>query len=147
MKSDGPRVIMLEKGLSNMHQHNQSITTLYNMFKRPWDKYCLLRAPPAYDCGKCSCLVTHISTKVEKDSSIKFLLGLDDSYVSLRSQILMMSPIPLLSRIYSMLLQEESQRTMNQGVESLVMVTTANFRSTFPPATAQDRRWDTLKCK
>ena len=37
-------------------------------------------------------------------------MGLDDSYTNVRGQILLMQPLPLVSKAYSMLRQEEKQR-------------------------------------
>ncbi|GAV71504.1 UBN2_3 domain-containing protein, partial [Cephalotus follicularis] len=41
---------------------------------------------------------------------LQFLMGLNDSYGSIRSQILMMCPLPTVSQAYSMISQEESHR-------------------------------------
>jgi hypothetical protein len=37
-------------------------------------------------------------------------MGLDDSYTNIRGQILLMQPLPLVAKAYSMLRQEEKQR-------------------------------------
>lgn len=61
----------------------------------------------------------------QNDSVMNFLVGLNDSYASIRSQILLITPLPSLAKVYSLLLQEESQRhlqnTFQPSIESLAM--------------------------
>lgn len=40
-----------------------------------------------------------------------FLMGLNDSFTGIRGQMFMMKPLPTLNKSYSLLLQEESQRS------------------------------------
>ena len=47
---------------------------------------------------------------------MKFLVGLHDSYSAIRSQLLLQSPLPSMSRVFSLLLQEESQRSLTNAV-------------------------------
>lgn len=44
---------------------------------------------------------------------MKFFVGLDDSFVAIRSQLFLAKPFPPLAKVYSLLLQEESQRNIN----------------------------------
>ena len=45
-----------------------------------------------------------------EDCTMSFLMGLNDTYVAVQGQILHMDPIPLLSKLFSLLLQDEKQR-------------------------------------
>ena len=45
-----------------------------------------------------------------RDFMMKFLMGLNDSFSQVRSQVLLMDSIPSLSKVYSLLIQEETQR-------------------------------------
>ncbi|KAG6676552.1 hypothetical protein I3842_15G157400 [Carya illinoinensis] len=47
---------------------------------------------------------------------MKFLVGLHDSYSAMRSQLLLQSPLPSMSKVFSLLLQEESQRSLTNAV-------------------------------
>lgn len=40
----------------------------------------------------------------------QFLMGLSEQYTAIKGQLLLMNPQPTLSRAYSLLLQEETQR-------------------------------------
>nr|TKS02102.1 hypothetical protein D5086_0000166380 [Populus alba] len=46
---------------------------------------------------------------------MKFLVGLHDSYSSVRSQLLLQTPLPSMGRVFSLLLQEESQRSLTNA--------------------------------
>ena len=41
---------------------------------------------------------------------MSFLMGLNDTYSAVRGQILLINPIPPLSKVFSLLLQDEKQR-------------------------------------
>ena len=43
-----------------------------------------------------------------KESIMKFLMGVNDSFSQVRTQVLLMDPIPSLSKVYSLLIQEET---------------------------------------
>lgn len=70
------------------------------------------------ECGvmtNCTCeLPLKMSKLQEKDVAVKFLIGLDESYSAIKSQLLLQTPFPPLSKIYSLLLQEESQRLITK---------------------------------
>ena len=116
-RSVGPRVFHLEKSLSNFRQGANTISVYYGGFKKLWDEYVSLRPVSKCVCGGNA----EIVASQHSDGVIKFLVGLNDSYASIRSQILMQVPIPSLVKIYSILLQEEGQRGLtsyDHGVHS-----------------------------
>lgn len=47
---------------------------------------------------------------------IQFLLGLNDIFSSVRTNLLMCQPLPNLNVAYSVLLQEENQRSISDGL-------------------------------
>ena len=44
---------------------------------------------------------------------MKFLMGLNDSLAQVKAQILLMDPLPFVSKVYFLLIQEEMQRNVN----------------------------------
>ncbi|XP_031492934.1 uncharacterized protein LOC116259323 [Nymphaea colorata] len=44
---------------------------------------------------------------------MQFLMGLNDSYAAIRSQLLLMDLLPTIAKAYSLLIQEEKQRDVN----------------------------------
>ncbi|KAI3457340.1 hypothetical protein Pfo_014003 [Paulownia fortunei] len=114
--SDGPMVFHFNKSLSSISQGNQPITSYYNQFKGPWDEYISYRPIIKCTCGSCSCNIsTQMAVTQQNNSVIKFLVGLHESYAQIRSQLLLSSPIPSLAKVYSLLLQEETQRGLNNS--------------------------------
>uniref|UniRef100_A0A803PIQ8 Uncharacterized protein n=1 Tax=Cannabis sativa TaxID=3483 RepID=A0A803PIQ8_CANSA len=49
----------------------------------------------------------------EEDKVLEFLVGLNESYASTRSQILMQDPLPNINKAYASVIQEESQRCLS----------------------------------
>ena len=47
-----------------------------------------------------------------RESVLKFLMGLNDSFSQVRSQVLLMDPLPSVSKVYALLIQEEMQRSV-----------------------------------
>ncbi|CAH9102629.1 unnamed protein product, partial [Cuscuta europaea] len=119
-KSDGPRLFYLEKTLGNISQGTQTITAYYNFFKGLWDEYVDFKTLPPCSCSLYTCKIHEKYQKLlQKESVQKFLVGLNESYSHLRSQILLQKPCPNLSSVYSFFLQEESQRTLQYPANSV----------------------------
>ena len=55
-------------------------------------------------------------------------MGLNDSYSRIRSQILLQVPLPGLSKVFSLIVQEEKQRRL--GVRSIASMDTLTLNST-----------------
>ncbi|CAH9092301.1 unnamed protein product [Cuscuta epithymum] len=131
-KSDGPRVFHLEKTLTNISQGTQTITAYYNLFKSLWDEYVNYRLIPTCNCGLCTCKINEVYQKLlDRDSVMKFLIGLNESYSNLRSQILL-QPNLTLTTVYSSFLQEESQRSLQNPTGSIPLFTDQSSASQIP---------------
>ncbi|XP_057962256.1 uncharacterized protein LOC131153819 [Malania oleifera] len=119
LRSDGPRVFHLEKSLSCINQGTLSVTEYFNTFKTLWDEYINYRPFPTCTCGQmatCTCeLFNFLQIRQQSDYVLKFLVGLNDSFAAVRSQLLLMVPLPSMSKVFSLLLQEESQRQLTNS--------------------------------
>ena len=62
-----------------------------------------------------------------RESVMKFLMGLNDSFSQVRSQVLLMDPFPSVGKVYALLIQEEMQRSVTHQsgvkVDSIALVT------------------------
>lgn len=47
---------------------------------------------------------------------LEFLMGLNESFFPIPAQILLMEPLPLLSKVFALVIQEERQRSINTCV-------------------------------
>ncbi|XP_074358952.1 uncharacterized protein LOC141698200 isoform X2 [Apium graveolens] len=78
-----------------------------------WDDVDSLCLIPVCSCG-CTCGASLKLSKFQQDQRmIQFLMGLNDSFTVIRGSILMKSPLPSLGQVYSLLLQEETQREIH----------------------------------
>ncbi|KAL2236391.1 UNVERIFIED_CONTAM: Retrovirus-related Pol polyprotein from transposon RE1 [Sesamum indicum] len=111
---DGTLLYKLQREISSISQGNMSVTVYYTKLKQLWDELVCLMPPAICSCGLCVCGCN--KTKAEQNDAsqlIQFLMGLNDSYDTIRSQILVLEPLPLVNKAYSMVLRVERQRMVN----------------------------------
>ena len=82
--------------ICNIGSLKVTINAYYTKFKGLWDGL------PEY--RTCSC------GHQAKECVMSFLMGLNDTYTAVSGQILLMDPIPSLSKVFSLLVQDEKQR-------------------------------------
>ncbi|KAL4603726.1 hypothetical protein ACB092_10G144400 [Castanea dentata] len=78
-------------------------------------------------CGKCVCNINKRLNDLQvRESVMKFLMGVNDSFPKLGLKVLLMDPIPPLSKVYCLLIQEETQRSIPNAsvvkVDSTILV-------------------------
>lgn len=107
----------MKKSLSATKQGTQTLVCYYNEFKTLWDEHHTFRPILNCSCGAlntCTCELPNLMAKSQdQDAVMTFLIELHDYYSSIRSQFLLNAPLPPLAKVYSLLLQEESQRKLN----------------------------------
>ena len=81
----------LREEVSSLAQEDLTINAYYTKLKSVWDEYSNYRS--------CSC------GHQVKDCTMSFLIGLNDTYATVREQILLMDPIPSLTKVFSHLVQ------------------------------------------
>ncbi|XP_071695755.1 uncharacterized protein [Rutidosis leptorrhynchoides] len=104
---DGYRIYQLANDISQLKQGNCSIEVYYHKLKGLYDETDALEAP--YICN-CNCTCENGRQNGEREQRkrlIQFLMGLDESYTNMRSQILLMQPLPTIAKAYGMIKQEE----------------------------------------
>ncbi|KAL8128450.1 hypothetical protein V2J09_017605 [Rumex salicifolius] len=103
------RIFQVQKELFNVSQGNLSVSSCYTSFKRLWDEYFVLVDLPK--CSSCG-VVGAMPQLLINLQNVQFLVGLNDSYNSVRTNVLMMKPVPTLAEVYQLVLQDESQREL-----------------------------------
>ncbi|XP_075487401.1 uncharacterized protein LOC142526717 isoform X2 [Primulina tabacum] len=107
-KVNGSRIFSLHCDISRLVQGNSTISAYYSKLKHLWDKYASLVTLPS-----CACDTARQYLKHEQHQRLlQFLIGLNDSYIPIRSQILMMTPLPTVGQVFSILSQEETHRSL-----------------------------------
>jgi len=110
-QSNKAKLFQVKKELSGISQGDFDIASYYTRAKRLWDEFALVDDMPRCTCKKCECGINVALGKyTQEQNMIHFLMGLNDSYTSVRGSLLMMKPLPSLGQTYSLLIQEERQR-------------------------------------
>jgi len=92
------------------------IVSYFNEAKKVWDEFTAVSGMPWCECKECGCDVNgRLQQYLQEQKIIQFLMGLNESYTTVRANILMMSPLPSLSQMYSLLVQEEKQWQVRSG--------------------------------
>ncbi|XP_039042156.1 uncharacterized protein LOC120180958 [Hibiscus syriacus] len=132
-KIDGARVYFLHREIVSHSQGTSSISVYYTRLRLLWDEYDAI-APFAM----CNCEVSRQNTEhVNQQLLFHFLMGLNDSYSIVRSQILLLKPLPFVNQAYSMLIQEEGQR-QNAGRLASVLEPTVFYSRESVPSLTED---------
>ncbi|GMI87315.1 hypothetical protein HRI_002400800 [Hibiscus trionum] len=108
-----------------MSQGDSSVSSYFTRLKLLWDEYASLVPFSSCDCDASQQKLKH----VQQQRLFQFLNGLNDTYDAIRSQLLLMQPLPSVNQAYSMVVQEESQRLYLSGVspvsDSMAMFSSA----------------------
>ena len=81
-----------------------------------WDELQNYEPLPTCSCEKCVCNVNEkISNIPHREAIMQFLMGLNDFFSHIRGKILLMDPIPSVEKVFSLLIQDEKQRSVRQG--------------------------------
>ncbi|XP_060200101.1 uncharacterized protein LOC132628328 [Lycium barbarum] len=93
-QSNGAKLYHLQKELSDLVQGSNDIATYFTKLKKLWDELDTLNAD--INCGcNCSCGGKDKLTKsIQDERLMHFLMGLNDSYASVRGNMLIISPLP-----------------------------------------------------
>ncbi|WJX63250.1 hypothetical protein P8452_48162 [Trifolium repens] len=76
----------------------------------------------------CNSGVANAKHQHEVTHSIRFLTGLNEHFVPVRAQILLMNPLPPLNKIFSMVLQHERQYNLTHVDDSRVLINASDSR-------------------
>ncbi|XP_025651033.1 uncharacterized protein [Arachis hypogaea] len=110
-QGDKYRVAELQEELFSMKQGDLNVTAYYTKLKSIWEDLNNFRPIP--NCKGCefSCLcgLDVIRQYRREDYTTRFLRGLNDQYSTVRSQLMLMNPIPDINSAFSMLTQQERQ--------------------------------------
>ncbi|KAL2241477.1 UNVERIFIED_CONTAM: Retrovirus-related Pol polyprotein from transposon TNT 1-94 [Sesamum indicum] len=115
-ESNSPMVYQLQREIGQVTQGNMSITEYYTKLKRLWDELTCLAPVPRCICTGCSCDINKAMAEMTASNQlIQFLVGLNTVYDQARSQILLLEPLPSVTKAYSMLIRMEKQMQMNMS--------------------------------
>ncbi|KZV48553.1 hypothetical protein F511_35340 [Dorcoceras hygrometricum] len=133
------RIYSIQREIVCLKQGTSPVSVYFSKLKQLWDEYASLVTLPlcACACATARAYVTHEKTQC----LIQFLMGLNDSYGSIRSQILMMSTLPSVSQAFAIVSQEESHRMALKNQSMMEVSTTAFYSS------SEKRKSDLPRCE
>ncbi|XP_057952900.1 uncharacterized protein LOC131147125 [Malania oleifera] len=110
-----------------------TITKYFTRFKKLWDQ--LLNLELLLKCTYGA--IKTLNASHEKTYAMRFLMGLNENFETIRTQILMHEPFPSIIKIYALVLQEESHK--NVGYEEYYTIKSdsiamyANLKGRYKP--------------
>ncbi|KAK3035431.1 hypothetical protein RJ639_032856 [Escallonia herrerae] len=114
------RVYDLKRSIALLQQEKSAISTYYGKLKGVWNELHNLRPIPVCTCGAGK----KMQEMREEEKVFDFLMGLDDTYKTVRSQILSIDPLPGLGRAYAVAAQEEKQQVVAAACVPTIEATT-----------------------
>ena len=111
-----------------------TVQTYFTQLKGLWDELDTYQNLPT-----CNQMEAHNEQR-ETDRLMQFLMGLNDTYNGVRSNILMMTPLPNVRQAYSIVNQDEKQRQMTSGSTENFSIAAAvqNQSNNFPQNSSND---------
>ncbi|GAU31823.1 hypothetical protein TSUD_58240 [Trifolium subterraneum] len=129
-QGDLVRVSELMQEIYALKQDSKSVTEFYSELKILWEELEIYMPIPTCVCrSRCSC-----DSMIKARSNhtllyaIRFLTGLNENFGMVKSQILLIDPLPSMTKIFSMVLQFERQHGFGSNEESKVLVNAADSK-------------------
>lgn len=113
-KVTGSRIFQLHREKAFTTQGLDSITIYFGKLKLVWDEFSLIWYLPSCNCEEFKSHIPH----QHNIKQFQFLMGLNEYYSNVRSNLLMRVPLPTLNETYYVIVQEESQRGISGIITS-----------------------------
>ncbi|KAL1355581.1 hypothetical protein AAHE18_05G123200 [Arachis hypogaea] len=123
------RIANLEEELFSLRQGELTITSYYTKLKSIWEELDEFRPIALCSClHNCECgkNLEMIREHREQSHLIRFLRGLNDQYANVRSQLMLVTPLPTVAAAFSSLLHQERQLMHSIDHEARMMANTVN---------------------
>ncbi|OMO60730.1 Reverse transcriptase, RNA-dependent DNA polymerase [Corchorus capsularis] len=146
-QGNAARIHQLKTEMVNTLQQGMSVSAYYTKLKGIWDELGTYSHIPPCTCGSAKGL----AAEREKEKVHQFLMGLNEKYNVVRSQILNTDPLHSLSRAYALVAQEERQQLVAASrlpsVEGAAFMTNNANKSNFNRKPASNRDLSKLFCE
>ncbi|XP_038693768.1 uncharacterized protein LOC119991495 [Tripterygium wilfordii] len=109
------QIYQIRQEIVEHRQGQLSVSEYYTTLKDLWDELASYHEPIQCDCEGSKTL----AERVEKERVMQFLMGLNDTYSTVRGSILMMNTLPDTRRTHGLILQHERQMDVANRRETL----------------------------
>ncbi|XP_061337323.1 uncharacterized protein LOC133284338 [Gastrolobium bilobum] len=131
-QTDVFRIADLQEEIQRLHQGESSVGDFFTQLKTLWDELDNLQPLP-----NCVCSASDKLKKCrERDQVIRFLKGLNDQYSHVRSQIMLIEPLPIMNKAFSLVTQQERQMNtelLTENISSSRVYAAEHQRGTYVP--------------
>lgn len=131
-KVDRVRISSLRSTINNLKQGNKSILEYFIELRTLWDELNCHRPIPNCTCvHPCHCDSIRLAKHYRiKDQIIQFLTGLNESFSVVKTQILLMDPLPPINKVYYLVVRKKAiilyflhlSLLMNQASLSMLLI-------------------------
>jgi hypothetical protein len=101
------RISDLQEEIYMLKQGDSTISSYYTKMKKLWQELDNFRPIPITSCNDDCKALAKMRAYRDSDQVIRFMKGLNDQYAAVRSQIMLMDPLPNIGKVYSLLAQQE----------------------------------------
>ncbi|KAM1127566.1 hypothetical protein ACFXTH_037718 [Malus domestica] len=101
----------IENEIHDCVQNSMTVSSYFTKLKSLWDERDALVSIPACRCET----KREITSYVETQKTMKFLMDLNDSYATVRSSNLLLEPLPTVNKAYALVLRHEKQAEVSNG--------------------------------
>ncbi|XP_061336726.1 uncharacterized protein LOC133283832 [Gastrolobium bilobum] len=123
-QANGRRIFQLKHEIPFLHHVNAYYTKLKTLCEE-------LELQSHILISSCTCGgLRHLSVSRQQHDALQFLMSLNDSFSSVRTQILLMDPLLSLARVFSLVLQEERQRQISISIPATLDTSLLNSVNT-----------------
>ncbi|XP_010543501.1 PREDICTED: uncharacterized protein LOC104816398 [Tarenaya hassleriana] len=107
-QSNVSKIFNVEQRIDSLRQGPLDLNSFFTKLHGLWEELKNYEPYPLCSCGGCSCQANaKLIEIIERRNVVKFLMKLNDSYTQARRHILMLDPLPSLTKVYNLLSQEE----------------------------------------
>ncbi|GAU45069.1 hypothetical protein TSUD_243350 [Trifolium subterraneum] len=133
-QSDLVRISELQQEIYAMKQESRTVTEFYSDLKLLWEELEIYLPIPNCSCRiRCTCeAMRQARTNHTLLYIVRFLTGLNEHFSMVKSQILLMDPLPPMNKVFSLVLQHERQGNFYPTDESKALLNAAKSKG-FPP--------------
>ncbi|KAJ9555731.1 hypothetical protein OSB04_010345 [Centaurea solstitialis] len=111
-QGSSPRIYEIRREIISLAQDQDSVSVYFTKLKGLSEELANYR--PYCTCLKCDCGgLKDIEAYLQNEQKMNFLMGLNDSFSQIRGQILLMEPMPPINKTFSLVTQEEKQRSVS----------------------------------
>lgn len=104
-----------EEWTSLSQDSSMTVAEYYTRAKVIWDEIDSIVSFPTCQCNGCTCTLTQKFLKLQQDQRlIEFLMKLHENFAQIRSNILMMTPLPNISQAYRIFVAEQKHKEIGK---------------------------------